>query len=755
MPSLARCVALLLLVLPWLGAPAHAEGGFIRDIQVKGNLRVEKATIESYLTVRRGDPFDPQELDRSLKNLFATGLFEDVQLERRGDTLVVRVVENPVINRVAFEGNRRISDDELAAEVSLAPRTVFSRARVQSAVERILELYRRSGRYAAKVEPKIIRLEQNRVDLVFEIDEGPLTRVCGITFIGNESFSDSTLRGVIETRETAWYRFFSSTDTYDPDRVELDKERLRRFYRARGYAEFQVISATAQLTPDGKCFYLTFSLEEGPQYRFGKVDLQSTVKDLSVEDLRRLVTTQEGEIYNADEIENTVQAITEELGKLGFAFARVEPVERLDRERLVADLSYAIEEGPRVYVERIEIKGNVRTLDRVIRREFRLAEGDPFNAALLRRSIQRVRNLGFFEKVEASTRQGSAPDRVIVELEVSERSTGELSFGAGFSTADGPLADIRVSERNLLGRGQAVRANLTISGRRQEIDFSFTEPYFLGRELSAGFDVFRRRSDFQTEASFDENRTGGRIRFGYALGEYLRHRVRYTLRDIEVDDVDSDASPFIQQDEGSHVTSAIGHTLVYDRRDTRFLPSEGYFIRFDQELAGLGGDTRYIRHEIRADYYYPFTPEVVLNLGASGGFIYGLGKDVPITERFFLGGSSFRGFRVAGLGPRDANTDDALGGNLYYVGTAEMRFPLGLPKELRIFGRAFVDAGTLTEIDVSGPSLVDSGNLRLSVGIGVSWLSPLGPLSIDLAQAVMKDDEDETEAFRINFGTRF
>ena len=682
-------------------------------------------------------------------------MFDDVAFQRQGDNLVIRVVENPVLNQIAFEGNRRISNEELDAEVRLLPRDVYTRSRVQSAVNRILELYRRNGRYAAEVDPKIIELDQNRVDLVFEIEEGPKTTVGGISFIGNEAFSETTLRSVVETVEASFWRFFTSNDTYDPDRLEFDKELLRRHYVDRGYAEFRVISAIAELTPNGREFFITFTLEEGPQYNFGTIDVASSIRDLPADDLRTLVTLESGEVYNASEIENTIQALTDETGQLGYAFAAIEPVTRLNRQDLLVDITFQIDEGARVYVERIDINGNARTLDRVIRREFRLAEGDAYNVALLRRSEQRIRNLGFFENVEVRTTQGTAADRINIEIDVVERATGELSFGAGFSTTDGPLGDIRLTERNLLGRGQRVVANFTVSGRRQDIQLSFTEPYFLGRDLAAGVDVFRTQTDFQSESSFDETSTGGVLRASYPLTERLRHAVRYTLREDEIDDVDDDASVFIQQEEGSRITSAVGQTLTYDLRDTRFLPSEGFLLRLDQELAGLGGDSRYLSHEGRGDIYYSIFPDVVLNLGAGAGYIFGLGEDIALSERFFIGGSSLRGFSAGGIGPRDSETDDALGGNLYYVGTAELRFPLGLPEDLRMFGRTFVDAGTLTEIDVNGPTLIDNDDLRVGAGIGLSWLSPLGPLSIDISQAVAEQDEDETETFRISFGTRF
>ncbi|MEK0081635.1 outer membrane protein assembly factor BamA [Benzoatithermus flavus] len=751
-------VALLVLQpgLPVLAQQQQESGGVIRRIVVEGNQRIEPSTVESYLAVRPGDPFDPQKLDESLKSLFATGLFDDVSLDRQGDTLVVKVVENPIINRIAFEGNKRLDDKTLEAEIQLRPRVVYTRARVQNAVNRILELYRRNGRYAAKVEPKIIELDQNRVDLVFEISEGPVTRVGGIAFIGNEKFSDSTLRGVVQTKESAWYRFFTSDDTYDPDRLSFDQELLRRFYYARGYADFQVVSAVAELTPDGQEFFITFTVEEGPQYKFGKIDIDTTLRDLSPDQLRQFVETRSGEIYNADQIEATIQKLTDEVGRLGYAFVNIDPKVTKHRDDLTIDLTYAINEGPRVYVERIDIEGNVRTLDEVIRREFRLAEGDAFNTALLRRSQQRLRNLGFFETVDIKTEPGSAPDKIVIKTKVTERSTGELSFGAGYSTQDGVLGDVRLRERNLLGRGQDLTANFTVSQRRQNIEFSFTEPYFLERDLAAGFDIFRSRTDFQSEASFDETSTGGTLRLGYPLTENLRHAVRYTYRVDDIHNVDRDASIFIRQEEGGRSTSLVGQTFTYDRRDVRFLPSEGYYLRLDQDVAGLGGDNRFLRHEGRADFYYPFFPDVVLNLGASAGYIFGFGgEDVHLANRFFIGGNTLRGFRFGGIGPRDKETDDKLGGNLYYVGTAELRFPLGLPSELRIFGRTFVDAGTLEDIDVSGPTLDENKGLRASAGVGLSWLSPLGPLSIDVSQPFLKQSHDETEVFRLSFGTRF
>jgi len=731
------------------------ESGVIQEIRVEGNQRIEAATIRSYMTVAPGEPFDPAKLDQSLKNLFATGLFDDVSIRREGGDLVVTLVENPIINRIAFEGNLRLDDEVLTSEVQLRPRVVYTRSRVQNAVGRILELYRRNGRYGATVEPKVIQLPQNRVDLVFEINEGPLTEIERIVFIGNQAFDDGDLRGVIQTKESAWYRILSSDDTYDPDRLAFDQELLRRFYLSRGYADFNVRSAIAELTPDGKSFVITFTVDEGEPYDFGEIAIDSRLRDLEPEQLRALLRTETGDTYNADQVEDSIVALTEEIGELGYAFVEINPVPNKDEENHIIDLTYVINEGSRVYVERIDIIGNVRTLDEVIRREFRLAEGDAFNTALLRRSRQRIQDLGFFETVDLRTLPGSSPDRTRLEVEVAEKSTGELSFGAGFSTSDGPLGDIRLSERNLLGRGQSLTASFQISARTQEIDLSFTEPYFLDLDLAAGVDLFRRETDFQSEGSFDQTTTGGTLRASYPLTERLRHGLRTTIRMDEINGVSDDASVFIQEEEGSSLTALIGHTLTYDVLDTQFLPSDGYLIRFDQSVADFGADTQYLRNELLLSYYYPFFPDWVINLAARGGHIHGLGEEVRLFDRFFLGGSTLRGFKFAGVGPRDTSTGDALGGNLLYTGSAELRFPLGLPEELRIFGRTFVDAGTLYDSDASGPTVEDSDEIRMAAGIGLSWLSPLGPVSIDWAEPFIKNTEDETENFRINFGTRF
>lgn len=736
-------------------AVAVAQTMRIDRIDVAGTQRVDPETVRSYLTLKVGDTVDEAGLDRSLKALFATGLFADVTIRPNAGRLVVTVVENPVINRIAFEGNKRVKDEDLQREIQLKPRRVFTRTRVQQDVQRILDVYRLSGRFAAQVEPKVIRLDQNRVDLVFEIDEGPTTRIRAISFIGNRAFSDSRLRDVLQTKEYAFWRILTTTDTYDPDRLSYDRELLRRHYLREGYADFKVVSAIAELTPDKQDFVITFTVEEGERYKFGKLDFDVGLKNVDPAVLAPLLKMEEGETYNADLVENSIDAIVDYLGTLGYAFADIKPQVKQDREARTVSITLGIGEGPKVFVERIDIEGNVRTLDKVIRREFSLVEGDAFNSTKMRRSLRRIRNLGFFKSVDVTNKEGSQPDRTVITAAVEEQSTGELSFGIGYSTIDSVIGDIGIRERNLLGRGQDLRLRFSGSARRQQFDIGFTEPYFLDRNVAAGFDLFRIIRDETDDSSYKEESTGFRLRSGYDLAEDLRHQVHYLIKNTQIGDIDEDASRYIKDQEGERTLSEIGHTLSYDRRNNRLDPTDGYYLSVGNDLAGFGGDVAHFRTRLKASYHVPLYEDYTLSLYGDGGYIFGLGEDVGIAERFFVGGNNFRGFARSGIGPRDSTTGDALGGNVYYIGTGEVSFPVGLPGDLGIKALVFTDVGTLYQVDDDGAEVADSDSLRASVGVGMSWATNFGLIRIDLGQAILKEDVDETEIFRFSFGTRF
>ena len=754
-------LSLILAVVAISGTAWAQRGTIVSSVRVEGNQRIEPETVRSYMLIAPGDQYAPEIVDQSLKRLFATQLFADVTIRFDGSVLIVSLVENPIINRIAFEGNDKQDDDELREELQLRPRVVYTRAKVQADVQRLIEVYRRSGRFAATVEPKIIELPQNRVNLVFEISEGDKTKVRRIHFIGNVDFSDRDLRGEIATRESRWWRFLTSNDTYDPDRLLFDREVLRQFYLSKGYADFRVISAVAELSRDRKDFFITITLEEGVVYRVGEVGVESQIRDIDPKDVEYLVRIKSGKRYNASQIEDTVDALTEVAGLEGYAFVNIRPRIRREREKRIINITFLILDAPRTYVERVDIVGNVRTLDRVIRREMRVVEGDAFNTALLRRSRVRVRGLGYFEEVEVDQVEGTSPDRTLVTATVQERSTGELSIGAGVSSVDSIIGEISIRERNLLGKGQDMRLSVSISGRRQQIDLGFTEPYFLNRNLSAGFDVFHRRANFR-ESSFEQSSTGGSLRAAFPITEYLSMGVRYTVR---TDNVKADLFDSIFIQEGSFLTSSVGYTLNFDIRDDRLKPTRGFQVVLSQDVAGLGGNVHYLRSRLNYDWYHPvpLLREWTLNLSMEAGYILGLGEDIRINERFFLGGARLRGFKQAGIGPRlDQMNDSALGGNTFMAGSVEVFIPLGAVEEFGISASAFFDFGTLYGIDgelldgQDNPYPINgTGSLRMSAGIGFAWKSPFGPIRFDFAKAIKKEDFDETEFFQFNVGTRF
>jgi outer membrane protein insertion porin family len=769
--------------VPVSPAAAQAAGGAtmgsgtVAAIRIVGNKRIETETIRSYLQIQPGDPWGEELVNNSLKSLFATGLFADVNLSRVDNTLVVKVVENPIINRIAFEGNHKLSDKDLSNEIELRPRTVYTRARVQEAVQRILDLYRHHGRFGATVDPEVIPLTENRVDLVFEINEGEFTGIRSINFVGNHAFTETKLRGVISTKESRWYRFFSSSDSYDPDRLAYDRDLLRRFYLTEGYADFRIVSAVAELTPSHNGFIITFTLDEGQRYKFGKVGVHITLKGLPPAAVLPLLTVHSGDWYNAEEVEHSISILTDTLGDRGYAFVQVKPEITRNRKKHTIDIVFNVEQGPRVYVERIDIVGNVRTLDKVIRREMLLVEGDAFNSTKMQRSQQRLKNLGFFKKVTVTNGPGSAPDKTVVTVEVEEQSTGELSFGLGLSTTDGPLVDVDIHESNFLGRGQDFRIGGVVALRSQQINMSFTEPYFLDRDIAAGFDLFEVLTSptvsFFTGVvpPYQQFSYGGSLRAGYQITDYLRQTLKYTARSDDITDIQSDASLFIALQAGEHLTSEIGQVLLYDRRDDRLDPTSGYYASIGTDFAGVGFGVDYFRTKVNFGYYFPLAPEWVLSFTGEAGDIQGWGgQDVLLQDRFFVGGDDLRGFQSAGIGPRDSVTDDALGGQKYYTGSVTLAVPLGLPRELNLSGRIFSDFGSLwqltptslvltpTQLQTTGgvtPQVLQSSITRVSAGVGISWRSPFGPIRLDVAYPIRKASFDQTQFFRVSFGTRF
>jgi outer membrane protein insertion porin family len=793
-------------------------------IDIQGNRRVEAETIRSYFRTGGAEHLDSGKVDAALKALYATGLFQDVRITPGNGRIVVTVVENPVINKVAFEGNHKVKDEQLTTEVQSKPRGTFSRPQVQADTQRIVEIYQRNGRYDVQVAPKVIDLPNGRVDLVFEINEGAKTGVEKIIFIGNKAFSDYRLKDVIKTGVTNWLSFLKSNDIFDADRVEVDRDLLRRFYLRNGFADVRVVSAVGEYDPEGKGFVITYTIDEGQQYHFGAVNIKSGVPSVVGESLRYKLRVEPGRVYNADAIEKSVEDATIEVARRGYPFASVRPRGERNMAARTVDVTFVVEEGQHTYVERINIRNNTRTRDYVIRREFDIVEGDPYNRALVDRAERRIKNLGYFKTVKITTEPGSAPDRVVINCDVEEQSTGEFSFAGGYSTSDGVIGEVSIGERNLMGTGDIAKASIQYGQRTRGFDLSFVEPYLFGQRLALGTDVFFHQTTSSTYLSYLSKTYGGDIKLGIPIMENLSAQARYTgyVQEISLPQqwnncnnrtpdgvntfpdaahagmndpatnttfasqglncfIDGEASLAVRKElaQGAVFVSAPGYSLVYNTLDSNRNPTEGLMVEFKQDMAGAGGDVRNLKTTIDARMYHEIFPDVVGIIRGQAGYAAGWGgQDLRMLDHFQGGPNMVRGFAPAGFGPRDVTQaqqlcgnissncgmNDALGGSMYWAASAEVQTPMPLaPKDFGMKLAWFADAGQLmnyvgpTSWAQTGETLVNSGNgnVRSSVGMGLIWDSPFGPLRFDLAYALTKEPYDHTQLFRFGGGTKF
>ena len=733
---------------------AQNSNDIISDIKIEGNQRVELDTIYSYLKVSKGENFDIDKLNNSLKNLYSTGFFSDVNIMRDNSIVIIKVVENPIINRVVFEGNNEIDNDVLASEVSLKSRNLFTRTKIQEDVQRILSLYRNEGSLSTTVKPNIISLDQNRVDIVFEINEGENTVINSITFNGNKNFSDRRLRDTIITRQTRWYSILSSNDKYDPQQIQVDENLLRKFYKDNGYADVSIEPAVAQLDREKDGFNIIFSIDEGKKYVYGDIEVSSNISEIDIDIIKIGLKIEEGDVYSAGKIENTIKIINKLVIEQGFPFTETFPeVDRVENTNNLSVL-FRINQADKKYVDRIIIRGNERTLDKVIRRNIRLAEGDAYVSSLLARSKTLITNLGFFAKVDLTENSTAKQGTTDIIVDVQETSTGELSFGGGYSSQVGGLLNIGISERNFMGKGQKISLVSKFSEREADYTFSFSEPYFLNRDLYASTNLYNNKIDYK-ESSYELSRQGFNLSGNFTLDEFIRQSLRYSLEVRELTPR-SGASASIISEKGETVLSELSTSINIDTTDNRNMPTEGYSLAIASSFAGLGGDKEFLRINNNANYYKSFNEEsIILNLGYDAGVIIGLDQDILISDRYFLGGNSFRGFDQSGLGPRDSNNSDSLGGNLFYTGSIKASFGIGLPPELGVKGNWFATAGSLTGIDKSSVSYNDDASIRLSSGVGISWNSPFGPISVIFSQAILKEDYDRTESVSFGIGQKF
>ena len=809
---------------------AQAQGITVGSIVVQGNQRVEADTIRSYFRAGPGGRLDAFQIDEGVKALYATGLFRDVRPTMQGGRLVITVIENPVINKIAFEGNKKVKDEQLKAEIQSKERGTLSRPVVQADVARLVEVYRRSGRFDIRIDPKIIELPNNRVNLVFEINEGGKTGVKSIEFIGNRFYSEYRLRDVIKTSQTGLLAFLQTSDIYDPDRIEADRELLRRFYLKHGFIDVRIVSAVGEYDPNRRGFLITFTIEEGEQYRVASVDVQSNARAIDPALLRPKLRAYAGDVYNAELVEKSVEDMTIEASRLGFAFATVRPRATRNPENRTVSLVFVIEEGQRAYIERINIHGNIRTRDYVIRREFDISEGDAYNRALVNRAERRLKNLSYFKNVRILTEPGSAPDRVILNVELEEQSTGEFSVSGGFSTSDGFMAEVSIAERNLLGRGLYAKGSIQYGQYARGFTVSFVEPYFLGYRVALGLDIFAKQQSSTSYTSYQSNTAGFSTRLGFALREDLGLQLRYSFyrqsislppqlmncNNINPDFIntfptpdkyflfpvppggiaqncyaDGEASIAVKRElaQGPVFTSALGYTLSFNTLDNNKNPTMGTLATFNQDFAGVGGDVNYIKTTTDARMYKEVVPDVIGVLHLQGGYVTGWGdRDLRMLDHFQMGPNLVRGFAPSGIGPRDLTQfpwtgvqGDALGGSLYWGASVEFQTPVYfLPKDSGVRVAAFADAGSLWNYvgpttfpatgevlsgslcDTWGPATVgipcpvDNGmHVRSSVGVGLIWDSPFGPLRFDYSFPLTKQPYDRVQQFRFGGGTTF
>lgn len=770
--AVRACVVMLAVVLglAWgvfSGPAAAQESVQIAAIQVEGNRRIEAETIRVTSGLQPGQPATAADLDAAFQNLFQTGLFDDVTVTARGTTVVIEVVENPTINQIAIEGNKSIDDEVLQNALSLRPRLAFTRAAAEADARAIQQAYAAQGRFNTAVEPRIIRLEENRVNLVFEVREGRVNEVQRIAFVGNEAYSDRRLRRVVETGQAGILSALFTNDTYDAARLEADQARLREFYRDRGYIDFEVLSAAADFARERDAFFLTFRVSEGQQFEVGQSRVESFAPDLDTAAFEALIDLRPGTTFSQSRLDRVVERMAFEAGQQGFAFVEVTPRLIPDRAAGRVDIVFELVQGPRVFIERIDIRGNTETVDRVIRRQFRVVEGDPFNARELREAEQRIRALGFFETVETRVREGSGPNRAVIVVDVVEAPTGSLSFGAAYGSAEGLTGTVSLTERNFLGRGQRVSLELSEGAETSTYAFSFSEPAVFDQDLSAGLDLFYRRFDYD-ESSINTTRIGAEPSIGFPLSRDSRLRIRLPLASEEIRVRAGGASPILEREAGEEFVGGIGFTYTLDLRNSPIEPTGGFLLRLDQEFIGLDPDTQYSKTRARATAFTSlFREDVVLSAEVEGGTLVSFTDSSRFVDRFVLGGDSFRGFERGGLGPRDSCAacgpsgeaiDDALGGNSFAVARLEATFPIGLPDNLGISGGVFADAGTLWDLyDVDGASgtVDDSARLRSAVGASLFWDTPIGPLRFNYAVPVESVDGDQFERFRLTVDSRF
>ena len=749
--------------------PMQIFAARIDSIKIKGNQRIEQSTILEYLGINVGEEYSELTTSDAVKNLYATSLFENINIKYDNGVLNVQVVETPFVSKVVFSGNNKVKTNTLTTELHTAAGESLKKAKLRADVEKIKEIYKRAGRYSVHVKSKIEPQENNRVKVVFEIDEGPKTGIKAIYFVGNENYKNSELKSLILTKEARWFRFLESNDTYDPERIEYDKHLIKQFYNSVGFADFRIISVTADLLPTKEGFTLTYSMEEGAKYKFGRTMLRNKLKDIDDDEIRKYIRSNEGQTFNLTLIQNSAENISNYLGSKGYTQVDVRPEVKPNPATGLVDVIMVVDQAEKVFINRIVINGNVKTEDHVIRRQLKIAEGDVYNRRKIERGERNIRNLDYFAKMSLGPVATKKSDRYDIKIDVEEKSTSSIGLDVGYNTAGGPFGRISFIERNLVGTGRILNAGIQVGKKNLHYYAGLTDPNFMDKDFSLGGNVFRTEngsgSGFTNqELNYAMKSMGAKVSVGYDISEDLSHEIDYQIKRDELKSSGQTASGkstsiFIKEQMGTFLTSSISHTLTYDKTDSRIVPKNGYLISGTQEYAGLGGDAKYLKHEIDAKAFKSFFEnKYTLKLSGSAGNIKGVGgKKVRISDRFNLGEPTMRGFAQSGIGPRVKGSDEGLGGQNFYVVTTELNFPVGLPEEFNVTGAVFCDAGSLWEVDTKTDQTErgfhNDKSLRASVGFGVLWVTKIAPIRLDWGFPIKKKKHDEGQTFHIKFST--
>lgn len=749
---------------------AYSDSDTISSIKIVGNTRTERSTILSYAHLKEGDQYSKQKADQSIKSLYSTGFFSKIKINFADKKMTISVIENPIINKVDFSGNKALKTDVLSKELVSKTRSFFSKSKLNNDVNRLLNIYNKSGRFSTKIVPQIATLPQNRVNILFKIKEGKKSTIKKVIFVGNKRFSENVLKSEIMSKEDRIYNIFRA-NYYDEDIVEYDKVLLTKFYHSKGYVDFKVISATADIVSKNNGFYLTYSIEEGDKYDFGNTKINNHISAVNTKEILKLIEFKKGEIFNSNLVDKSTQDIIKYLAVNGYPFVDVQAGYRIDNKNKLVNINYVISKAQKVYIGRVNIRGNLKTYDNVIRKELKLSEGDPYNSFLITNSEQRLKNLDYFEKVKINVEKTNSADTVDLDVVVEEKSTAAINISAGFSSSDGPLGMLGFTESNLFGQGKKFSMNIQKSASSLSSGLALTQPNFMQSNIAVGFSLQNSSKNHNTSqfgstsdsTPYEIKHTSASVFMNYNITDDLFHSANYSISKDSIGRVDpASATIFIEQT-GKNIVSSVGHNLVYNKTDSTVSPTTGYALNFTQMLAGIGGDSQFIKNIMECSYYYPINDDLVLKLAASAGNIKGLGKDIRVSENFHLGDYSLRGFDYSGAGPRDKGTNkDYLGGTTYYTGTVETKFPVpGLAKDSDVSGSIFSDFGSVWGVDIpnsssySRSSFHNDKSIRVSAGVGLIWLTKMGPLRIDFAKALKKQDYDMTRSLLFSFSTLF